>query len=73
VTGHERVAREEIAGELLVIRPTQTAGLDPEDAVVVAGLGDGHLTRNQLPGFLQDERSSKRHSGLLDFCGETGD
>jgi hypothetical protein len=72
VTGHERIAREEITGELLVIRATQPTSFDAEDAVVVTDLRDRNLTRNQLPRFLQDERASRRHSGLLDFCGETG-
>jgi hypothetical protein len=47
VTGNERRAGGERAGELLVVRPAQTACLDAQQAVVVAELGPRELPRHQ--------------------------
>ena len=57
VTGHERVAREQLAGELLVVGAAQAARLDAQERVVVADLGTRECTLGQPARCLQHQRA----------------
>jgi hypothetical protein len=56
VTRHEREAGRDRAGVELVVGAAEAARLDPQDAVLVADLGQRQLVAPQRPGRLQHER-----------------
>src|SRR3954454_12072972 len=56
VTGHEREASEQLAGELLVVRATESTCFDPQPGVVITDSRSIELTSFEPPRCRQDHR-----------------
>ncbi len=66
MAGHEGEAGEEVPRALLVVGPAEAAGLDSEQGVVVADLGQRQRARDQLAGYLEHDGPGHRaHSQPL--------
>ena len=57
VSGNERVPREQLASELLVVGPAEPAGFDTQERVVVADLRPRELANGKRSRCFQDGRA----------------